>query len=295
MYMDSVNRPVTDPDTLERIRLMRVPPAYKDVVICKNPDSNVLAYGRDAKGRKQTVYSRKFIESQRERRFANLAGFRNTYNRIKRDVAEKLQSDATPPKERLIGLIVSLMIKCNFRIGSAENVQKYGTFGLTTLQKRHVTLTAADKAAFSFNGKKGVTNEAVCGDRLIVRELRRLKQTGAASSPLFSYKESGNLRTIPAKDVNEYLKGFDVNITAKDLRTYTANMLFVDFFKKEARAAKPASDTAWKKAVREAVKRVAASLHNTPPVCRADYIHRSLTIGAETDAGFRRRLLAGLL
>src|SRR5579862_3691394 len=44
---------VTDEVTLDRIRALAVPPAYRDVWICSNPRGHLQATGRDAKGRKQ--------------------------------------------------------------------------------------------------------------------------------------------------------------------------------------------------------------------------------------------------
>ena len=298
VYIDNTSgRQIRSPVELERIKKLRIPPAYETVVICKSPHSKVQAYGRDAKGRKQTIYSREFVEAQKTKRFANLAGFHTTYARIKRDVNQKLESSRVHPRDKLIALIVCLMMECHFRIGSLENVEKYGTFGLTTLQRRHVAISGtvgAPTVTFSFVGKKNVLNNASCGSRQIVAAIRPLLQTGRPQAPLFCYKEGSAQRTISAKEVNDYFKTFDANITAKDIRTYSANVLFVDNFKKEARASRPASDTAWKKVVREAVKRVAHSLHNTPAVARSAYIQHELVNRAETDDAFRRRLLGQL-
>lgn len=295
-YIDNdTGRKVSDKRTLDRIRSLRVPPAYQDVVICKNPDAKVLAYGRDLKGRKQTIYNKEFVEAQRAKRFAELAGFDKTFVKIKNDVAKRLMGSNYSIKDKMIALIVRLMIVCHFRIGSQDNVHKYNTFGLTTLLGKHVTLRG-QTAEFSYIGKKGVLNESKCQDSLVVSMLKRLKQRGSSNSPLFMYEEApGVSKTITATQINDYLKSFDPNITSKDIRTYEANRLFISHFRKEARVAKPASDTAWKKVVREAVKKVAFDLHNTPAVARKDYIHKSLTDNAETDSTFRQKLIGGAI
>lgn len=294
-YIDNdTGKRISDKRTLDRIRSLRVPPAYQDVVIGKNPDAKVLAYGRDLKGRKQTIYNKEFVEAQRAKRFAELAGFDKTFVKIKNDVARKLTSSSCSIKDKMIALIVRLMIVCHFRIGSQDNVQKYNTFGLTTLLGKHVILRG-QTAEFSYIGKKGVLNESKCQDSLVVAMLKRLKQQGSANSPLFMYEEAGVPKTITATQINDYLKTFDPNITSKDIRTYEANRLFISHFRKESRSAKPASDTAWKKVVREAVKKVAFDLHNTPAVARKDYIHKSLTDNAETDSTFRQKLIGGAI
>lgn len=292
-YVDSqTGRAVRDAGTLERIKGMRIPPAYKEVLICADPRSKVQAFGYDAKHRKQTMYSKAFRESQRAKRFADLAGFEKTFAAIRRSAAARLASPATPERDRLVAAIVLLTVQCHFRIGSRENVEKYGTYGLTTLLSKHVQLHAKS-VDITFVGKKSVLNRSSCTDPGVVQLLRRLKaRAPSASSPIFAYRDetTGARKTISAEQVNTYLKSFDPNITCKDLRTYCANVLFVKYFKQEAQRAKPASDTAWKRAVREAIKRVAHDLHNTVAVARADYLHRGLVEQSEGSPAFRRQL-----
>ncbi len=55
-YRDRNGEPLTDADTLERNRLLAIPPAYVDVWICANPRGRLQATGRDARERKQYRY-----------------------------------------------------------------------------------------------------------------------------------------------------------------------------------------------------------------------------------------------
>ena len=52
-YVDPDDAPVEDPDTLERIRVLAIPPAWTHVWICPSPRGHIQATGRDQKGRKQ--------------------------------------------------------------------------------------------------------------------------------------------------------------------------------------------------------------------------------------------------
>jgi len=47
---------VSDEATLERIKLLGLPPAYKDVWICADAQGHLQATGRDERGRKQYRY-----------------------------------------------------------------------------------------------------------------------------------------------------------------------------------------------------------------------------------------------
>ena len=56
VYFDSRGRRVTDPETLERIRSLVIPPAWSEVWICPYPNGHIQAVGLDARGRRQYIY-----------------------------------------------------------------------------------------------------------------------------------------------------------------------------------------------------------------------------------------------
>ena len=55
-YRDPRGRPVSDPETLERVRTLAVPPAWSDVWICEDAWGHLQAVGTDAAGRRQYRY-----------------------------------------------------------------------------------------------------------------------------------------------------------------------------------------------------------------------------------------------
>ena len=71
---------------LPHLSKIYVPPAYTDVRMSCNPESKVLAYGFDSKGRKQYVYNKQFIEEQ---------------NELKADALEKATRDARTKADAL--------------------------------------------------------------------------------------------------------------------------------------------------------------------------------------------------
>ncbi|HEX2127123.1 MAG TPA: hypothetical protein VHF45_11265, partial [Thermoleophilaceae bacterium] len=50
-YLDEQGRRITDPEVLERLRALGIPPAWRDVWICPNPRGHLQAVGTDAAGR----------------------------------------------------------------------------------------------------------------------------------------------------------------------------------------------------------------------------------------------------
>ena len=66
VYLDARGRRVANPDTLNRIRALVIPPAWTDVSICAAADGHIQAIGRDAKGRKQYKYHERFRQVRDE-------------------------------------------------------------------------------------------------------------------------------------------------------------------------------------------------------------------------------------
>jgi DNA topoisomerase-1 len=56
-YSGPHGRPIRDAATLRRIKALAIPPAWKEVWICPNPNGHIQATGRDARGRKQYRYA----------------------------------------------------------------------------------------------------------------------------------------------------------------------------------------------------------------------------------------------
>ena len=292
-FLDRGNRSIKikDANTVKRINSLRIPPAYRDVVISTSEKDKVQAYGFDEKGRKQVTYSKAFIEAQRAKKFADLEGFDAVYKRIKSDVDKGLNSKIVDPRSHLIRLIVKLAMLCHLRIGNDKYVKENQSYGLTTLLNKHVKINNGT-ATFDFTGKKAVRNVANCNDPIAIKLLSALKKNKQANDRLFEYRDrEGRRRVIDSSSVNEYLKKFDENITSKDIRTWEANRLFIMNYRTISRQEKPLSETAWKHVMRESLKKVAASLHHTPAVCKASYIHNDLIANLENSPAFRARLV----
>lgn len=279
---DKRSTPITDAHVLDRIRALHVPPAYTNVVIYPREEDKIQAFGYDAKGRKQTTYAKWFVEQQSAIKFDRVLRLKRIIPKIQADVNRTLKGavDALPKLPVItnhvqVCIVVKLMMLCNFRIGNSVNATKYKSYGLTTIQWRHIAFDDDDdenaKVTFSFVGKKGVLNEAGCTDKRIVKLLQHMYMHMQHNNS--EVTENQSVFTISASHVNEYLKSFSQSdredISSKDLRTWQANALFMKYFNKNKKDA----TMSLKKRQTYAVERVAEALHNTPAVCRRSYIY----------------------
>ena len=55
-YLDEDGDPIEEPEVVERLRALGIPPAWKDVWICPWANGHIQATGVDAAGRKQYLY-----------------------------------------------------------------------------------------------------------------------------------------------------------------------------------------------------------------------------------------------
>jgi DNA topoisomerase I len=56
VYVGPDGARITDPETLERLEALRIPPAWQDVWICPWPHGHLQALGTDDAGRRQTSW-----------------------------------------------------------------------------------------------------------------------------------------------------------------------------------------------------------------------------------------------
>jgi DNA topoisomerase-1 len=262
---------ITDKVELEKIKTLKIPPAYQNVVIVNT--KKIIAYGFDSKGRKQVLYSSDFTKKQSEKKFKKIFTSLHAFERIKSKIARDMKS--TESKKKEIAIIIYMIFNCGFRIGNKKYEKCNNSIGLTTLKFSHMTFRNKD-IIIDFIGKKGVRNTSICKNKYIYEYLLKKSQSSTLNDYVFSYTESEIIRNITSVDVNDYLKNLDpeINLTSKDLRTWNANYLFVKFFKE-------AFSEKIKNPVKQAIDMVSKKLHNTPNICKKSYIDPKIIENAE--------------
>src|SRR6185503_4609703 len=88
IYLDPRGKQIKDRQTLDRIRMLAIPPAYRDVWICANERGHIQAVGRDDRGRKQYRYHEKWREVRDENKYGRMIDFAKALPRIRQRVAK---------------------------------------------------------------------------------------------------------------------------------------------------------------------------------------------------------------
>ena len=268
-YLDEEGRRITEPSVIERIRELAIPPAWEDVWICPYPTGHIQATGLDAAGRKQYRYHDQWRERRDREKFESMEEFARALPRLRRRVERDLAREGMP-RERVLGCAARLLDRGFFRIGSEDYAEENDTYGIATMQKRHVSVSH-DEVTFDYEAKGGQRRVQVIGDPVVADVVRILKRRRGASDDLLAYRNGRRWVDVKSDDINRYVKeAAGGDFSSKDFRTWSATVLAAVALAVSGMAVD--SKTSRKRAKARAVKEVARYLGNTPAVCRASYI-----------------------
>lgn len=262
---------VRDRRLIDRFRSLAIPPAYRDVWICRHPNGHVQATGRDARNRKQYRYHPLWREVRDATKFSKMIPFGHALPAIRAASARDLRASGLP-RHKVLGAVVHLLDRTLVRIGNQEYAEANNSFGLTTLTNRHVRLRG-DCMTFSFRGKGGKDHSVELTDPRLARIIRSCQEL--PGQKLFSYLDEDDvIQSVSSQDVNDYLrnKGDDY-FSAKDFRTWAATVLAGEALQRLEPAT---SETAARRNITAAMREVSEALNNTPAICRNCYVHPQL-------------------
>lgn len=267
-YRRADRRRVTASD-LERIKELRVPPAWTEVTISHSRHSKLQAVGRDSAGRRQYLYHENHHRTQDTVKFERLVHFIQDLPRMRGTVARHLKQPGVG-RERVLACILRILSTCFLRPGSEVYASENGSYGIATLTPDHVTVTG-ELVRFDFPGKSGVRQYRELRDKDVARVLRELLR--CRQSEVFKYRnEDGEFVDVKRRHINEYIKEvMGERFSAKDFRTWAGTLVCACAL---ARAGTEIIEkpTVRKRKIVSAIKETAQTLGNTPAVCRGSYI-----------------------
>lgn len=272
-YVDRAGKKVGTTAELDRIASLVIPPAWKHVRINPSAGGRIQAVGMDTTGRIQYLYHTSFSDKQKRKKFAKIERFGKLLPRLKQTTNHDIARIGLP-KEKVLAVIMRLINSLYFRVGSDLSERHYKTYGITTLQKKHLTVGRKGKLTFDFVGKSHVQHRKVIVDEELAAVVKELATLGRGRK-LFRYlDEQGRARAVTAAQINSYIKEVtDREFSSKDFRTWGGSLLAAVEL---AEIGAAENETETKKNILKAVRKVAEELGNTPAVCRSSYIHPAI-------------------
>jgi DNA topoisomerase IB len=274
---DSRGDPVADTETLERIRALRIPPAWTHVWIAGSPNAHLQATGYDSKGRRQYLYHPLWRARRDHEKYDDMLAFAAKLPRI-RATTRGLLGGRHGERDRTLALAIRLLDVGLFRVGWDRYARDNGHVGLTTLRRGNVTVRGRE-VHFDFVAKSGKRRRMTVRDPQSVAALAALKRRRGAPDELLVYRSEHGWHRIHAPDVNDALRAWGEGpYSAKEFRTWSATVL-------AAVALAHAHNIGQRgpRAVSRAVRTVSSALGNTPAVARASYIDPRVITLFESD------------
>ena len=231
------------------------------------------AVGVDTAERLQYIYLAKFAEMRQRKKFERIERFGGYMPRLRKITNEHISLDGFT-RDKVLAIMTRLMNLIYIRVGTNTSEKKYRTFGITTLWKRHITISPTGKVVFEFVGKSGVKHRKILIDAELAALLRELTELGRGRKLFQYFDDEEKLRPVKPAQLNAYIKSLTSSEhSAKDFRTWGATLLAAIEL---AKLGICEDEKQIQKNTIKAVKKVAKELGNTPSVCRSSYIHPSV-------------------
>src|SRR5215470_1487537 len=220
-YYDRGGGRITDERKLARLEALAIPPAWKDVWISPRSTAKLQATGYDAAGRKQYLYSADYRAQQEQAKYDKLIRFGDALPALREAMALHFDQEEFD-RERVSAIALRLIELGWFRVGSERYVRD-GTFGVTTLLRRHVEVKGR-RIRLSFPAKHGIRVHTELVDPELAGAIRRLLEIRGPR--VFKYEWEGNIYNLTSRRLNDYVKIYlGDEFSAKDFRTWGGTLL----------------------------------------------------------------------
>src|ERR1700758_3619211 len=276
-YYDPEGNPLSDPDALQRIKELVIPPAWKKVWISPYPNGHIQAVGTDAAGRRQYIYHSAWQQERAEEKFDRVLELSTQLPLWRARVAKDLARRGLT-RERVLALALRLLDRGYFRAGGEQYAEENESYGLATLLCSHVTVHR-HAVEFDYPAKSGVRRTVEIEDAEIVRAVRALMRRPDRTERLLAFRTDAGWLDIRSDDLNARFKEMvGDQYTVKDLRTWHGTVLAAAAF---GEADEAVSQRVAKRVLSAGMKEVAEGLGNTPAIARGSYVDPRVVAGYE--------------
>ena len=194
---------IRDRRRVEQLKALAIPPAWRDVWICPNPNGHLLATGRDARGRKQYRYHPRWRSVRDATKFDRMVPFGRALPDLRARVARDLELRGLP-REKVLAAVLRLIDVTLMRVGNDEYARLNDSFGASTMRNDHASVRGG-RVRLAFRSKHGRAVQVRISDRRLARIVRRCQDL--PGEELFGYlDELGAERDVRSEDVNDYLR-----------------------------------------------------------------------------------------
>ena len=276
-YNLKTKKKITDEKIINRLNSIKVPPAWKNVWYAYYKKCHIQVHGIDQSGKKQYILNEAHITNKKYEKFHRMKELVKKINSFKKLISINNYTDLS--KENIIKLLFNLLLETHIRVGNEVYSKNNKTYGLTTLRKRHLICSNNssnnnEEYFFNFVGKSKIEHSIRIPEKYYPLIIKLRNGNNSKNNNFFWYLSKGNKINISSDILNEYIKkNMGEQFTCKDLRTYSANVLFIEYFLKNVNSK---NDNSKNKIILESIKQSAEKLGHSKGICKKSYISDSL-------------------
>ncbi|MBB3945410.1 DNA topoisomerase-1 [Rhizobium skierniewicense] len=269
---------LSDKIEINRLKSLGVPPAYEKVWICLDPTGHLQATGYDARGRKQYRYHPEWHAFRGDTKFYQLKTFGEALPSIRRRAASDIAKQETGQNATLAALVL-LLDAAHLRVGNKTYLETNGTYGATTLLKKHIKFGETIELRFAAKGGQRVKR------KLKHPRLQRILENIAdlPGRQLFVWQDdAGAVHPVDSSALNAYIsQSAGEGISAKTFRTWGGTLAA---FGHAARALEGGD----RPTIKSMCVAASEELSNTPTICRKSYVHPAVLDIATDEKAIKR-------
>ncbi|MCK9570096.1 hypothetical protein M0R72_14225 [Candidatus Pacearchaeota archaeon] len=258
------NKPLPD-----HVQKLAIPSAWSEVFINKDAKGDMLAHGRDSKGRVQAMYSQSHAMKAAADKFGRVTELRKQ----RAGILKEVDQDAKGPLKENAQCLRLVMIT-GIRPGSDDNTKaEKKAYGATTLEGRHVVVKGGE-VRLRFVGKKGVKIDIPITDK---------KTAAMVASRAVKAGANGRLFDTDAVSLRNYSKSKDGGgFKTKDHRTALGTEIALEMVKS---GTGPTHLAEYKRMVKQVATKVSEALGNTPGMALKAYIDPNVFVNWRHEVG----------
>lgn len=266
-------RPATDAEK----KKAGVPPAYFDVMVTDDPNSEVVATAKFYKpnGEIGTYRKRKasYTKAEASKKWSRVCALHRFIPKLQERIDTELQRKH--PRHYGEAMALRVILETGIRNGGDEQEGEEKSYGVTNMLMEHVTLlglkttdveVVGDTVRMQFPGKSGVWQDHTLVDAEFASYIRRRQVAGKAT--VFDHT---------AQDTLDYMKAISGGkFLVKDLRTYVACVLADAKVRSIPPELRPKNKKEFKALRKQIAEQVADVLGNTYSMALNSYIHPAI-------------------
>ncbi len=275
VVLDGQGARVTDPEELDRISSLAIPPAWQDVWICPYPSGHIQAAGVDAAGRRQYLYHAQWRVRRDRLKHDHVLDVARRLPEARKQVRVDLDQ-AGWPRSKALALAFRLLDLAYFRAGNETYARTNGSYGLATLLREHVQVRGDKSVRFLYPAKSGQVRDVVVDDPEVARLVTSLRRRTGGGQELLAWRDGRTWYDVTSAGRHRLRQDRPGRRRDAEGLPHVARRPSSPPAAWPRPAPPPRSDRARRKVVTEVVRDVADALGNTPAVCRASYIDARL-------------------